>query len=510
MRFKSDQSFLKFLTMGAIASTKTAADLSIRGHRIIELERYTTSNKIWAEKVKRLRLPDLLCLNCGLRVEARGKSTLEIKVSDSPSNPNRQWTAGLEDDDLFAFLQVSFAGSVATAASWVEYFRIADLRATEHLSRLGPPKSAGEGAERDRSWPSYTPSFDGSVLAVSPTHVVMQSTGGSMRRQPLQRKAGPSQLAYVAQGDSFEGGKRLVSGVVPKPSTLSCPGDRWDPLGRLQATRPGVDPARVSADYTAIKALGFRGDSNAAATLLAGTWRDPNADYRIRLEALAGLARRLPDTWITTLGAQVLDAPSLDMQMEAAFILSELRFAGAAGELAKALVRGDLPEEVRAAAAWGLGVCGHYRPELLLGYLGDTSDTVAVHSLVAMGSDFSRELLERAGSLLEHGDRAAAAAVHLLTRHQDTGQAATVLLRRLQESTTARASAWALYGLALLGREKVEAGSGPLDPAIARQIEQISIGLTLDWLLTERASEPEVLDFIGRQTVRDAVRLSAG
>ncbi|MCI0539623.1 MAG: HEAT repeat domain-containing protein [Verrucomicrobiales bacterium] len=41
------------------------------------------SYKIWKQiKIKRVRVPDLLCLNCRTRVEARAKTQLEISVSD--------------------------------------------------------------------------------------------------------------------------------------------------------------------------------------------------------------------------------------------------------------------------------------------------------------------------------------------------------------------------------------------------------------------------------------------
>lgn len=56
MGLKVDSSFLKFVTMGALG-TRRVQELMVRaGLQPIELERYSRSNKIWATKVKRLRL----------------------------------------------------------------------------------------------------------------------------------------------------------------------------------------------------------------------------------------------------------------------------------------------------------------------------------------------------------------------------------------------------------------------------------------------------------------------
>ncbi|MBI4316936.1 MAG: HEAT repeat domain-containing protein [Chloroflexi bacterium] len=502
--FKSDEDFLRYLTMGAVGSAGVTEDLNRHGHRIIELERSTTSNKIWSQKIKRLRLPDLLCIRCGLRVEARGKSALQIKVSDTPTNPERRWSAGLDDDDLFGFLQVYFDGDTPVAGSSVEYFRVSDLRLTEHLSRLGPPKSAREGAERDRCWPAHVPSYDGTVIAVDATHFTMKSRSGALRHQRIPSEHVP----YVLPGEDFRAGQRFVSGVVPKPSTVSCPGDCWDPVAQLRSMRSGISLTTAGRQYAAVKALALHTDAAAATTALLDTWQDISADYRVRLEALGGLAGRLQGPWIAALGRQVLEAPSADMQMEAVLILSEQASAEASEELATILAQRDLPQEVRAAAAWGLGICGHGSPHLLLEYLDDPSDTVALHSLVAMGSDFSEGLLQRAARLLPRNDRAAAAAVHLISRHRDGSRAATLLLRCLNEAATNRLAGWALYGLALLDGVDVRGAlSGSPDPSIAHQIERISVGLTSDWLLNERASTPSAIRFLSRQTVCRAPQL---
>ena len=94
MGFKDDTSFLRFLSMGAAGARQAIIYLRSKGFEPIELERYCTSNKIWATKVKRLRLPDLLCVRTGMRVEVRAKSDLRIRMSDAPTRPDRRWDGG--------------------------------------------------------------------------------------------------------------------------------------------------------------------------------------------------------------------------------------------------------------------------------------------------------------------------------------------------------------------------------------------------------------------------------
>lgn len=70
MGFKEDADFARFVSMGAAGTAAVAVNLrEEHGHNPIELERYAMSNKVWQTKVKRLRLPDLVCVRCGRRIE---------------------------------------------------------------------------------------------------------------------------------------------------------------------------------------------------------------------------------------------------------------------------------------------------------------------------------------------------------------------------------------------------------------------------------------------------------
>src|SRR6266511_664000 len=90
--FKTDESFLEKLAIGAIGARAVFDNLKSQGHQPIELERGSMSYKILKQiKIKRVRVPDLVCLNCGIRFEARAKTQLEISMSHSLSDPERGW-----------------------------------------------------------------------------------------------------------------------------------------------------------------------------------------------------------------------------------------------------------------------------------------------------------------------------------------------------------------------------------------------------------------------------------
>ncbi len=127
MGFKEDADFARFVSMGAVATNAVRADLKVHGHDAIELERFAMSNKVWQTKVKRMRLPDLVCVHCGLRIESRGKRQLGIIVSHSETN-ERGWEWGMRDEDLFAFLRVDTSEDPPRTSTPV-YFPTQNLRA---------------------------------------------------------------------------------------------------------------------------------------------------------------------------------------------------------------------------------------------------------------------------------------------------------------------------------------------------------------------------------------------
>jgi len=168
--------------MGALGARRVSELMVNAGLQPIELERYSRSNKIWATKVKRLRLPDLLCVRTGLRVEVRAKSKLTIKMSDAPTNPERRWNSGLVPEDMIAFILIrETQDGTLHAADNAELFMVESLIATEANSKLGSPKSGSEGAERDREWPSTVATCNG---VVPHANAATQGVHDSSTRRP--------------------------------------------------------------------------------------------------------------------------------------------------------------------------------------------------------------------------------------------------------------------------------------------------------------------------------------
>ena len=170
MGFKEDADFARFVSMGVVGAAAVARHLSTEhDHRMIELERYAMANKVWQTKVKRLRLPDLVCVRCGLRVEARAKSKLGIVLSHSDT-PGREWhAAGMRDSDLYAFLRAdlgTFPPETGLRSSVPAFLTKKALGSSVKHARRSAPKAASEGSEVTLTWPCWVPSRSGHLIRI--------------------------------------------------------------------------------------------------------------------------------------------------------------------------------------------------------------------------------------------------------------------------------------------------------------------------------------------------------
>ena len=157
--FKDDDSFLQKLSLGAAGTKATIARLRELGYEPIELERGSTGYKIWKRiKIKRVRVPDVLCLRTGNRFESRAKSKLEISMSHSRTEPNRAWDAGLRPDDHVAVLvceQVEGSLVAWNVSSPIHFISVSDMREAVRQKRVAitEPKGVEEGSEIRMIWP---------------------------------------------------------------------------------------------------------------------------------------------------------------------------------------------------------------------------------------------------------------------------------------------------------------------------------------------------------------------
>lgn len=382
MGFKADTSFLRFLSMGAIGVQQTIRYLRSAGFEPIELERYCGSNKIWMTKVKRLRLPDVLCVRTGLRLEVRAKSDLKIRMSDAPNNPERTWDAGLRDQDLAAFIAIhEDADGNQTAADEPVLFTVRSLRDSIQDSKLGPPKSASEGAERDRTWLAIIPSCDGIVQSVTPEKLMVEMSTGenTLRRQTYTLNG---KHTYVRRGDRFKAEASILAGAPTDKADLSTfLRQAYDPLQALHA------PDAVDR-YAAVKALPYRPDLRERALAPLEELLAAEHEERVLLEA-AGSAAILGSRLAQERIGEILWGDGRkDLRMEAVLILTELASPFAHTELVR--VAGDPHfhgDEIRQAAVWGLGKMGLKAYQELIPFIADPDEGVALHAIVAFGPD---------------------------------------------------------------------------------------------------------------------------
>ena len=436
--------------MGAVGVHRTLRRFRDLGFEPIELERYCGSNKIWTTKVKRLRLPDLLCVKTGMRVEVRAKTDLKVRMSDAPANPERAWDAGLRDDDIVALIACFEADDGPEPADDAVCFTVGSLRASVVRSRLGPPKSASEGAERDRTWPATVPTRDGVVLKVTDERLVVQMNADAERPARRQTYNLRGKSAYVSPGETFSAQISILAGIPPSLADLSAylP-RRYAPLEDM------VSGASVDR-YAAVKALRFRNDPPNQVIPALENLISRESDERVALEA-AGSA--------TAFGSQFGQEQLLrfiwgnddrpDLRMEAVFILTELgRSTFTQEQLSR--VSNDprfTGDELRQAAVWALGKAGLKCYEDILAFIDDADEHVALHAISAFGADTPMAVINRLVQYLIEGDmrRAPAASEALRIIASDD------VLRALVRVTLERqpAPAWVVATLCRLPPDRV-------------------------------------------------------
>lgn len=482
MGFKEDADFARFVSMGAVGSAAVARHLRDQhGHEAIELERYAMANKVWQTKVKRLRLPDLVCVRCGRRVESRAKSKLGVILSHSDT-PGREWDAGgMRDGDFYAFLRADLSEFPPYAGA-PTYFTTQALRAAVGSAKRSAPKAASEGSEVMLTWPSLVPPRAGTFVEVDDEdRIVLAWDNGTTYKYWQWRNWPEPRFVYLAPGSAIDPEETIVAGVVGPATDLACVGEMWD----LDA---GLESNDLTERYAAIKAAGATARDDLVPRL-AAIAEDVSQDWRIRIEACAALARFEPDTWTNRIRLIALDEllPA-EQLMEAVFVLSEIPTGEAADALADVATSGRASAEVRAAAAWGLGQGAEPRPDLVLPATLDDDLFVSLHAIAAI-EDLPDHLVPTLiGWMAEGDDHRGAIAGQLLQRHQK------VLALLDAADVNAGARLWALRALGDLPPPLVRLQGGErLTPEVEQILAPMWHGQT-DWLRVEGQDGLQALD----------------
>jgi hypothetical protein len=208
-------------------------------------------------------LPDLLCLRCGSRIESKGKSKLEIKLSHGKPGGGREWwEGGMRPNDVFAFVQVTGGGApnepvVTGLPVYVTRQALEDALASV---KAGIRKAIADGAEADIAWPAWVPSYDGVVIGTDELGCVVVERADGSRRVYKNCIAWPAVHLHRRIGERFRGGRDVVASAVAS-ADVTCEGDVW----------PWWDDL-LSADaddrYAAVKACRYHGADQVEAQLI--------------------------------------------------------------------------------------------------------------------------------------------------------------------------------------------------------------------------------------------------
>jgi HEAT repeat protein len=342
---------------------------------------------------------------------------------------------------MVAFVQCVDNGSEIIPAKTAELFWVEDLLASEGATRLGQPKSASEGSERDREWKTIVPSRGGEVLSVDKERIKVRMDDG--RLQSYQRRA---LNVYVTKGQRFSGRSEFIAGAPKRKALFSdIVGRRWDPrdIGNADA----VDR------YVQAKSLSVVGRP-ADIPLLKKLTADP--DPRVALEAAGSLAKLGRRDGMEFLKEALQKPAEPYLPMEVVFLLSELGSSSIrqeAVELLDCIARDPAfaGNEVRQAAIWGLGRAGLHAYDRLLDFLDVEDEDERLHALVGFGPVLPEGTIRTLVGILGSGASVTkkSAVVHALSKLRPI-EIAVRELEALALNGGATACAWAKAALGSL------------------------------------------------------------
>lgn len=436
--FKSDSSFFHKVALGAIGSRVVQRDLAMRGHSMVELERGSLDSKIWkGVKRKRVRIPDLVCVECGQRVEVRTKSEPKLSMSHSPTVPERRWDYGMVGDDLIAIPICVEDGAADHAANthWTRGLLVAD---TSYLSqrewiRWRPEgvvnyfsvqafrdtrpdkttiKGAEEGAETTLVWRSCFSPSEGSVVDISDANITVEGEGGVRKR-----KGRKNLRLTVGVGDLVGLNQVLACNVKPSGAMeLRCGGG----LGARGFAKM-LASQHLPVRFAGVKLARLRKEASLR-TEMSAIAADADEDIYVRLEAKAYLAA-VHGTDLRELFAKELSASDKADQLEAVITIGEVGTEAAAVVLADIL--GDATKDyfLRSAAAYCLGRIDSpiSRNALIQAFTAQTHRVRedALLALASVGFDAMAELLAGVNQADEQIQAGCAEALRCLALRSD-------------------------------------------------------------------------------------------
>jgi len=394
--FKSDLSFLEKISMGAVGTHRVFEHLRDQGHNPLELERGSMSFKIWKNiKIKRIRVPDILCVACGRRVESRAKTVFEISMSHSLSDPERGWDYGLNDSDFVALVickRVSDRPIDWRADELVQYISVRDLRSAQrnNLIVLVKPKGAEEGFEARISWPAAVAKSAGIIESVTDDRVQYRRKSDNRIITLSLSKQGLDLKPFVCEGDAISE-NQVLAAVIPVVRQFPCSRKTSQEYYVAQ-----LSSASLSERYTAAKALSTF-ESESVSKALIDKVNESDEHIYVRLEAAAGLARHKEERGWSFIN-QCLRDEYLQNRLEAVIVLGEIPNDTSCQLLCRVVTDNQQHPEIRAGAAWALGELDN---SLALSVLIDSFSAVdegirieAARALAKLALHFTKEIVD--------------------------------------------------------------------------------------------------------------------
>ncbi|MBW8049338.1 MAG: HEAT repeat domain-containing protein [Cytophagales bacterium] len=350
--YKTDESFLEKISIGAIGTQKVFEHLKNQGHTPIELERGSMSYKIWKKiKIKRIRVPDILLVDCGVRIESRAKTKLEITMSHSESDPVRGWDYGMKDNDLVALVVCTKVGEEPIdwqADDIVQYISVKALRKAAKVGRIDfvKPKGAEEGFEARITWPAAVASASGTINQITDDRIQFKRSSDDRTISLSLTKKGVKMRPLVKEGESILQ-NQIIASVVPVYQYFdSSAVDQTYFISTLSSTD-------LSDRYAAAKALShFKSDKSEKALL--SRIEDANEHIYVKLEAAASLARFGNNKGYEFIETCLADDYAQNV-LETIIVLAETKSTKSCALLGKVLQDENYAPEIRAGAAWALG-----------------------------------------------------------------------------------------------------------------------------------------------------------
>ncbi len=488
LSLKPDSSFFRKIVVGAVGARAVCEDLAPFGHHCVELERGSTDSKLWKDvKRKRVRIPDLVCLRCGQRVECRAKTKTGLVMSHS-EQAERTWDFGMVPQDWIAFPvcepvreaqrmvgRLDGSNSYWHERSWVEwqlsgyvnYVSVESFRSRLHArSRI---KGVTEGSENFIGWDATFSSRKGPVLQVDITErkVKIGLEGGS---RPYTWTIPENSDILVSPGETVQEKQLIAASVPPVPhESLACPQSLPEGhLARLLSSRERTQR------FTGIKLARLLGDEvyeTAAQELSA----DTEEDVYVRLEAISYLVSRCGIPAEPAL-LPYLNSGDPQTQLEAVIALGDAATEDAVSLLAAILSSSDRPFFLKSAAAWSLRQIGTDEAVAeLTSAFGNVDGTLryeALENLVGVGRKACAGLLRG----LCHENESVVAGCAEALRQQDTlSQDVTDMV--LQHLQADEPSKWIVWLVGHLPRDQVQSAIADLQ----QNSPELHFAITLMW-----------------------------